>query len=81
MVLVPLLGWSGVSAFGSREILPGLVLPEIWPQNGEQSDVLFLIHAYAAFSLLALVALHIGVAMQDYMMRADEAGTDARPPA
>jgi cytochrome b561 len=72
VILVPLLGWSGVSAFGSREILPGFILPEIWPRNVEHSDVLLLMHAYAAFGLLALVALHIGVAMQDYMMRVDD---------
>jgi cytochrome b561 len=72
IILVPVLGWSGVSAFGSREILPGFVLPEIWPKNVAHSDVLLLMHAYAAFGLLALVALHIGVAMQDYMMRADD---------
>jgi cytochrome b561 len=71
VVLVPLLGWSGVSAFGSREVFPGLVVPEIWPQNGAHADLLFQLHAYAAFGLLALVALHIGFAMQDYMMRAD----------
>ncbi len=71
IILVPLLGWSGVSAFGSREILPGFILPEIWPKNVAHSDVLLLMHAYAAFGLLALVALHIGVAMQDYMMRTD----------
>jgi hypothetical protein len=34
-------------------------------------------HAYAAFALLALVALHVGIAMQDYMATAD---TPASPP-
>jgi cytochrome b561 len=72
IILVPLLGWAGVSAFGSREILPGFILPEIWPRNVAHSDVLLLLHAYAAFGLLALVALHIGVALQDYMMRSDD---------
>jgi len=28
------------------------------------------VHAWLAFGLLALVALHIGNALQDYMMRA-----------
>ena len=74
VILVPLLGWSGVSAFGSREILPGFVIPEIWPK-GVGADMLLLLHAYAAFCLLALVVLHIGIAMQDYMMRADEPGS------
>ena len=77
VILVPLLGWSGVSAFGSREILPGFVIPEIWPK-GVGADMLLMLHAYAAFCLLALVALHIGIAMQDYMMRTDEPGSSDR---
>jgi cytochrome b561 len=72
VILVPLLGWAGISAFGSLEILPGITLPAIWPKNSDHADVLFMVHAYLAFGLLALVALHIGVAMQDYMMRADD---------
>ena len=72
VILVPLAGWAGISDFGSREIFPGFTLPPIWPANAGYADFLFTFHAYLAFSLLALVALHIGVAMQDYMMRADD---------
>jgi cytochrome b561 len=79
IILVPLLGWAGISDFGSREIFPGLVLPEIWPEHAGYADALFKFHAYLAFSLLALVAVHIGVATQDYMMRADEPQQGDRP--
>lgn len=72
LILVPLAGWAGISDFGAREILPGFTLPPIWPAHAGYADVLFTLHAGLAFSLLALVALHIGVAMQDYMMRADD---------
>jgi cytochrome b561 len=72
VILVPLLGWAGISAFGSLEIMPGFTVPGIWPKNGNQADLIFMVHAYLAFTLLALVALHIGVAMQDYMMRAND---------
>ena len=72
VVTVPLLGWAGISAFGSLDILPGVTLPAIWPKDGDQADILFAAHAYLAFGLLALVAFHIGIAMQDYMMRADD---------
>jgi len=74
LVLVPLAGWAGISDFGAREIFPGFTLPPIWPENAGYADFLFTFHAYLAFSLLALVALHIGVAMQDYLMRADDPG-------
>jgi cytochrome b561 len=66
-VLVPLLGWAGISDFGSREIFPGFSLPAIWPEGAGYDALLLEWHAYLAFGLLALVALHIGVAVHDYM--------------
>ena len=70
VILVPLLGWAGISDFGAREIFFGYSLPAIWPEGAGYADLLFSLHGYVAFGLLALVAVHIGVALQDYMMRA-----------
>jgi cytochrome b561 len=67
VVLVPLLGWAGISDFGAREVFPGITLPPIWPEGAGYDVLLLQLHAYAAFVLMALVALHIGIAMQDYM--------------
>ena len=67
VILVPLLGWAGISDFGAREIFPGYSLPAIWPEGAGYDELLLQLHAYFAFGLLALVALHIGLAMQDYM--------------
>jgi cytochrome b561 len=72
VMLVPMLGWAGISDFGAREIFPGYSLPAIWPEGAGYDEILLQWHAYFAFALLALVALHIGVAIQDYM-------TDQRP--
>lgn len=74
LILMPLLGWAGASAFGSRGILFGLELPAIWPAGSEYADLLLQVHAYLAFGILALVALHIAVAMQDHLMRSRDAG-------
>ena len=78
VVLVPLLGWAGISDFGAREVFPGYVLPPIWPEGAGYDMLLLQWHAYFAFALLALVALHIGLAIQDYMTGArrlaDQAG-------
>jgi cytochrome b561 len=74
LILMPLLGWAGVSDFGAREILFGLELPPIWPQGAGYAGLLLQVHAYLAFGMLALVAMHIGVAMQDHLMRARDAG-------
>ena len=67
VMLVPLLGWAGISDFGAREIFPGYSLPAIWPEGAGYDELLLQWHAYFAFGLLALVALHIAMAVQDYM--------------
>jgi cytochrome b561 len=72
LILMPLLGWAGISDLGSRGILFGLELPAIWPEGAGYADFLLETHAYLAFGMLALVALHIGIAMQDHMTRARE---------
>ena len=64
---VPLLGWAGISDFGAREVAFGIVLPPIRPEGAGYDEILLRIHAYAAFALLALVALHVGIAIQDTM--------------
>ncbi|MBX3520554.1 MAG: cytochrome b/b6 domain-containing protein [Xanthobacteraceae bacterium] len=69
LLAVPLLGWAGVSDFGARDLLFGLSLPAIWPEGAGWSDFLFESHAYAAFGMLVVVALHIGMAVQDHMTR------------
>ena len=66
-LLVPLLGWAGISDYGAREIFPDFSLPAIWPEGLGYDEILFRFHGYLAFGLLALVALHIGIAMQDYL--------------
>jgi hypothetical protein len=43
------------------------VLPSLLPPSAGYGDLLLRLHAYIAFTLLALVALHIGAAMHDYL--------------
>jgi cytochrome b561 len=69
LLVVPLLGWAGISDFGARGIFFGLSLPSIWPEGAGWATVLFELHAYAAFLMLFIVALHIGMAIQDHMTR------------
>ncbi len=69
LVLVPLLGWAGISDYGARETLFGITLPKIWPEGLGYDHWLFSGHVWMAFGLIALVVVHIGVALQDYLMR------------
>lgn len=81
LLLIPLLGLAGVSDFGAREIYGGLSLPAIWPQGAGYADLLFRSHAILAFILLSLVALHICLALDDYIQHVPqaEAGQDGAP--
>ena len=69
LVAVPLLGWAGVSDFGARTIYFGWSLPQIWPEGAGFSGVLLASHGWLAFGLLALVIVHIGLALGDYVHR------------
>lgn len=69
LLLVPLLGWAGVSDYGAREIAFGLSLPMILAEGAGYSDGLFMAHAYLAFGLLALVIVHVGIALEHFVMR------------
>ena len=68
IVLLPLLGWAGASDYGHTEIPFGYALPPIFPEGTGWGELLLRYHAYVAFALLVLVALHIGAAMHDYMI-------------
>jgi cytochrome b561 len=63
LVIVPILGWTGVSAYGARGTPFGFELPEIIAQNGPLGETILAYHGWAAM-LLGLVALtHIGAAL------------------
>ncbi len=70
-ILTPLLGWAGISDFGARGTLFGISLPSIWPEGLGYDGWLFKAHAYAAFGLIALVVLHVAIALQDFIMRGE----------
>jgi cytochrome b561 len=61
MILVPLLGYSRSSTFTDSDgvTLFGLPIPELLGKNDAVSDVLSALHRIAAYSLLALVLLHV----------------------
>ncbi len=73
LLAVPLLGWLGISLypavvlFGGGLEVPGLAVP-----NREQSVGVFLLHAYAAFALIALIAMHVGAALYHHVIRGDD---------
>ncbi|TCR59357.1 cytochrome b/b6 domain-containing protein [Bosea sp. BK604] len=76
LILVPLLGWAGVSDFGARQLYIGLSLPMIWAEGAGYADLLFKGHAVLAFGLIGLVAVHIGLAVGDYIQHGNAGRTE-----
>jgi cytochrome b561 len=63
LFLVPVLGWTGVSAYGARGTPFGFQLPEIIAQNQGLGETILRYHGWAAI-LLGLIALtHVGAAL------------------
>jgi cytochrome b561 len=63
LVVTPMLGWAGVSAFGARGVPGGWALPEILSKNQELAKTLLMLHGWAATALVVLVLAHIGAAL------------------
>src|ERR1700757_4186058 len=72
MLLQPIIGWLGASAFGAVVNVFGLFdLPVLLHQDKGLAALLFLIHKIGAFMLAALVTLHIGGALLHLVVRRD----------
>ncbi|MDO8908428.1 MAG: cytochrome b/b6 domain-containing protein [Pseudohongiella sp.] len=72
LVLTPLFGWAGVTAFPALVTLGGYDLPAMpfVPQNGYLANTLFEIHGALAIALAVLVLGHIAAAFR-HMLRKD----------
>lgn len=72
LIVTPLLGWAGVSAF--RAPIPVFHLfemPPIAPQDRELSQRLLSLHSIAAFTVAALVTIHVAAALWHRNVRED----------
>ena len=63
LIVVPLLGWVGVSAFGATGIIGGFSLPSLVGQDERLAKTVLWLHGWAAILLGALVAAHVGAAL------------------
>lgn len=71
LLIVPLLGWAGASAYGARGLLGGLSLPEILAKNEALAKTLLSFHGLAAILMIALLFAHIGAAFMHRFMFKD----------
>ncbi len=71
LILVPLMGWIGVSLYGARDIFGLFSLPALWTQNQEASKTAFLLHNILGKLMLTLIAVHIAAALFHHFIRKD----------
>jgi cytochrome b561 len=72
LIVQPLLGWIGTSAYPATITVFGLFeLPSIWPEDRAFSDKVLFIHALVALAIATLVAMHIGAALYHHFVRRD----------
>ena len=72
LILVPLVGWLGISLYGAREVFGVATIPALAGQNTDAAGFVLMLHRYLALLILALVAMHVGAAVVlHYFIRGD----------
>jgi cytochrome b561 len=71
LVLVPLMGWIGISLYPARDIFGLFQLPALWTPNQPASKIVFQIHEALGKIMLALIIAHIGAALFHHFIRKD----------
>jgi cytochrome b561 len=71
LIIIPLLGWAGVSRYGALNIWGPISLPPLLSQNQEAAGAIFWLHGAAAILLLLLIAAHIGAALMHHLILKD----------
>ena len=71
LLVVPILGYVGVSMFPALSIFGAFNLPAITAPDKEMSKVVFQWHMYGAMALGGLIALHVAAALYHYVFRRD----------
>ncbi|MEQ1616585.1 MAG: cytochrome b [Hyphomicrobiaceae bacterium] len=71
LVLVPLMGWIGISLYPARDIFGLFQLPALWTPNQPASETVFFIHKALGKVMLVLIFAHIGAALFHHLIRKD----------
>lgn len=72
LILVPLVGWLGISLYGARDVFGIVSIPPLAPQDQDAAGPVLLLHTYLAFLTIALIAMHVGAAVVlHYFIRGD----------
>jgi cytochrome b561 len=72
LILVPLVGWLGISLYGAREVFGIATIPALAAPDSEAANAMLALHRYLALLTVALVGMHVGAAVVlHYIIRGD----------
>jgi cytochrome b561 len=71
LIIVPLLGWVGVSRYGALDIFGIFSLPPLAAKNQDLAETVFWLHGGAALLLTLLIGAHVGAALFHHLIRKD----------
>ncbi len=80
LILVPLMGWIGISLYGARSIFGLFDLPALWSVNQEASKTAFLLHDILGKIMGLLIVVHIAAALYHHFHRKDNVLRRMLPP-
>lgn len=73
MIAIPLTGWLMSSAKGFQTVYFGVLpIPDLITKNKELGETLNLVHRYLNYTLIAIVAAHIGAAIKHHFIDKDD---------
>ncbi|MGL5734622.1 MAG: cytochrome b [Beijerinckiaceae bacterium] len=71
LLVVPILGWAGVSAFPALRIFDAFSLPAILPANEALAKTILQWHGWIARLLMLVILAHIGAALMHGVLKRD----------
>ncbi|MGD9671642.1 MAG: cytochrome b [Hyphomicrobiaceae bacterium] len=71
LILVPVLGWLGVSYYPALDIFGVIKLPGLVAANQKTAEIVFEYHELAAFLLIILAGVHLAAVLYHYLLRKD----------
>ena len=71
LILVPVMGWLGISYYGAREVFGLFSIPPLAAPDQSAADRVLTIHRYLGFLTVAVIGAHVGAALFHYIIRKD----------
>lgn len=71
LLVVPVLGWLGVSYYPALDVFGVIKLPGLVAANQKTAEAVFQYHTLAAFALIAFAGIHVGAALFHHLIRKD----------